>query len=162
MKPYSDYHKIIRDINKKIAPLEEKIDKLNMKKDYELIFLEESMTEIKNTLETSYPLLFPYLSQRFSDFPELSNCDFFKKEKDDDWTIKEYLFHVLFFSGWGRLSIPLPKTKDKIIMKEFKKFFVDLGYKVSFSDTKQFGLTVWNYRFYYGEKNQDYVVFVLQ
>lgn len=90
------------------------------------------------------------------------NCVFFKKQKKDDWTIKDYLFFVLFLSDWGRLSIPFPKTKDKIVEKEIKKFFIDLGYKVSFSDTKRFGLTVWTYRFYYGEKNQDYVVFILQ
>lgn len=162
MKPYSDYHQIIRDINKKIVPLQEEIDRLCSKKEYELLFLEESMTEIKNTIEINYPLLFPYLSQRLSDFLELWDCDFFKKAKKETWTLKDYLFHVLFLSDWGRLSIPFPKTKDKGVKKELKKFFVDLGYKVSYSNVKDFGLTLWTHRFYYGDKNQNYFVFILQ
>jgi len=159
---YSNYKNDVKKIDEAIQPLQEKIDLLNMKKDYELLFLEESMEKIRSTIDTDYPALTSYLSQRLSSFFELYNCVFFKKEKKDEWTIKDYLFHVLFFSGWGRLSIPFPKTKDKIIIKELKKFFIDLGYKVSFSDTKKFGLTVWTNRFYYGDKNQNYIVFTLQ
>ncbi len=159
---YSNYKNAVKKIGKEIAPLQEKIDQLNMKKSYELRSLQESMEKMRSTIDTDYPALTSYLSQRLSNFPELYNCDFFKKQKKDDWTIKDYLFFVLFLSDWGRLSIPFPKTKDKIFEKEIKKFFIDLGYKVSFSDTKRFGLTVWTYRFYYGDKNQNYIVFILQ
>jgi len=159
---YSNYKKSIKEIDRKIVPLMKKVAYFEAKKGYELKTLEESIEKVKSTIDVDYPVLTSYLSQRLSNFPELYNCDFFKKQKKDDWTIKDYLFFVLFFSNWRRLSIPFPKTKDKIVEKEIKKFFIDLGYKVSSSDTKQFGLTVWTYRFYYGEKNQNYVVFVLQ
>lgn len=161
-KPFLNYMQSLKKIKKEIASLQEEINKLYAREKNELRILEDSMVEIKNSIETERPLLFPYLTQRFSDFPELSECDFFKKEKSGDWTLKDYLFHILFLSNWGRLSIPFPKTKNKIVMKELQNFFIDLGYKVSFSDTKKFGLTVWTYRFYYGDNNRNYVVFILQ